>query len=270
MERFPSYLRLFEQGSRGTLGEHQTVDAALHAPAPARWAGHAVRFRLGSSRRLFPIARHLYVGSSRKAVTPSTDIVIEGFPRSANSFARRSFVYAQDSPPDVCGHTHFPVAVLDAIDLGVPVLLLVREPRDAVLSHLVMAPHLTPRLLLNEYVRFYRPLLPSLDRVVVGTFEQVTTDFGRVIERVNERFGTAFTPFRHDDENERAVFRLQEQNYQQNVARGRDVELGVARPSDRRRELKQRAAHRVDAPGVGAALARARSVHRVVAEAATG
>jgi hypothetical protein len=40
----------------------------------------------------------------------------------------------------------------------------------------------------------------------LGLFEEVTEDFGQVIKRLNDKFGTAFSLFRHDEENVRRVF----------------------------------------------------------------
>jgi|SRR5829696_8256752 len=37
-------------------------------------------------------------------------------------------------------------------------------------------------------------------------FEEVTEDFGQVIKRLNDKFGTTFSLFRHDEENVRKVF----------------------------------------------------------------
>ena len=42
--------------------------------------------------------------------------------------------------------------------------------------------------------------------MVVGEFARVTTDLGSLIEQMNARFGTAFTPFDHTPENVERVF----------------------------------------------------------------
>jgi hypothetical protein len=40
----------------------------------------------------------------------------------------------------------------------------------------------------------------------MGLFEEVTEDFGQVIKRLHDKFGTTFSPFRHDEENLRKAF----------------------------------------------------------------
>ena len=52
-----------------------------------------------------------------RAVTPDKQVVIEGFPRSGNSFARRAFIMAQDETFDVTSiahHLHVPAQVVRA------------------------------------------------------------------------------------------------------------------------------------------------------------
>ena len=41
---------------------------------------------------------------------------------------------------------------------------------------------------------------------MLGLFEEITEDFGQVIKRINDRFGTTFSLFRHDEENIGRVF----------------------------------------------------------------
>src|ERR671920_2182155 len=70
-----------------------------------------------------------------RAVTPDTQLVIEGFPRSGNSFARRAFIMAQDEPQiknHIAHHLHVPAQVVQAARWQIPTLVLIRRPRDAV------------------------------------------------------------------------------------------------------------------------------------------
>ena len=47
---------------------------------------------------------------------------------------------------------------------------------------------------LLEWNSFYSRVRPVLDHVVVADFATVTTDYSVVIDEVNRRFGTGFTP----------------------------------------------------------------------------
>jgi len=143
-----------------------------------------------------------------RAVTPDTQLVIEGFPRSGNSFARRAFVLAQNESSGktrIAHHLHVPAQVVRAARWQIPTLVVIRRPRDAVLSFALWDP-ISVDQALRYYVSFYETVEKYRDAYVLGLFEEITQDFGQVIKRINDKFGTAFSLFRHDEENVSKVF----------------------------------------------------------------
>ncbi len=169
-----------------------------------------------------------------------TEIVIESFPRCASSFAVAAFRLAQEPRPSrIAHHTHTPAQVLVAVRRRVPTLVLIRPPEDTVLSHVVHSPELTPAVSLRGYVRFHEPLLPRRDGFVVATFEQVVTDFGGVIARVNERFGTTFRRFEHRPEHLERIDREIDEDYRSRARSSDELERIVPLPSERRRAMKE-------------------------------
>jgi hypothetical protein len=154
-----------------------------------------------------------------------TDVVIEGFPRSANTFAVIAFELAQPESMRVAHHLHVPAQVIAAAKWGIPAMVLVRDPEDAILSLVQLRPHITLKQGLKDYVRFHRRILPFREHFVVASFEEVSTDFGALIRRLNAHFGTSFQEFHHTDENVARCFALIER-------------YGGARPS-RQREAKK-------------------------------
>ena len=143
-----------------------------------------------------------------RAVTPDKQVVIEGFPRSGNSFARRAFIMAQDETFDVTSiahHLHVPAQVIRAAQWQVPTLVLIRRPRDAVLSLVIRDP-ISVDQALRYYISFYEIVEKYRDVCVLGLFEEITEDYGQVIKRINDKFGTTFSLFRHDEENVSKVF----------------------------------------------------------------
>lgn len=145
---------------------------------------------------------------SISAVTEETELVIDGFTRSASTFAVVAFQLSQPKPVRVAHHMHAPSQMLEAARLSVPVLLTVRPPEDTVLSLVVREPYVTIELGLRAYTRFHRRVLPSLNSMVVADFPEVTTRFDRSIERVNLRFGTSFAPFQATPEAMQECFDL--------------------------------------------------------------
>ena len=143
-----------------------------------------------------------------RGVATDTQLVIEGFPRSGNSFARRAFIMAQNDPQikdHIAHHLHVPAQVVRAARWQIPSLVLIRRPRDAVLSLAIRDP-ISVDQALRYYVSFYETAERYRDAYVLGLFEEVTEDFGQVIKRMNDKFGTAFSLFRHDEQNVGRVF----------------------------------------------------------------
>jgi hypothetical protein len=148
------------------------------ATASSRWPGFALR-----------AARLSGVGVP---VSHDTDIVIEGYPRSANTAAFGAFGGAQPGHVRIAHHTHTPANVIAAVRRGLPVIVLIRSPDGAVPEMALIRPELTVRQAMRGYRRFYRPLLHYRDRIVVVRSEDVLDDVGRIVQRVNDRFGTNF------------------------------------------------------------------------------
>ena len=114
-------------------------------------------------------------------------------------------------------HTHSPANLIRGIRLGLPVLLVVRDPKDAILGYCAwsdqtegeLSDFLMRRqlnLFLKRYVDFHQKILPYLDQVVVANFKEITSDYGAIIVRVNERYGTDFNVFEHSLESQDKLF----------------------------------------------------------------
>ena len=141
-------------------------------------------------------------------VTRHTELVVDGYTRSATTYAVYAFQVAQPTPVRVAHHLHAPAQIVAAARWGVPTLLLVRDPEGAVLSQVVRERGVTVRDALVSWRRFYQAALRRPGAFVVGGFGQVTTDMGGVIREVNRRFGTSFAEFERTEEHERQVLEL--------------------------------------------------------------
>lgn len=193
-------------------------------------------------------------------VDAETRLVIEGFPRSGNTFAVFAFRYAQRREVRLAHHLHAPAQVLRAVRLGVPTLLLMREPPDAVVSLMLRDPRFSAERALRYYVSFYETVAEHRDGFVMGPFEEVTRDYGAVIERINLKFGTEFRPFEHTEEHVGRVFDLIEESHRAR-RHNRIVEEQIARPSAARADLKAELRGELYAPELEPLTARASAVY---------
>jgi hypothetical protein len=197
-----------------------------------------------------------------------TAIVIEGFLRSGNTFSVAAFEIANGPELHVGRHLHGGPHVLRAVRLGLPTVVLVRQPREAVLSYLVRRDTLTPYDALLEYIDFYRSVWRVRERFVIGLFDRVTSDFGSVVDEVNERFGTSFGRFDPTPENEARAFQLVEQMNRLESG-GEVVETHVGRPSAERARRKDELRALLDRPRTAAKLRAAEGLYERYVELAT-
>ena len=92
-------------------------------------------------------------------VSGDTEIVIEGLHRCGNTFAVVAFQLAQGRPLNVGHHLHAEAQIIQGAGAGIPVILLLRNPEDFVVS--ASASFGFPlELVLDDYVRFYSRVLP--------------------------------------------------------------------------------------------------------------
>jgi hypothetical protein len=194
-----------------------------------------------------------------------TDVVIEAFPRCASSFAVAAFRLAQEPRfTHIAHHTHMPATVIRAAAEGVPTMVLVREPVRALVSFLIRSPDVPSAAAARGYLRFYEPLLPHQQGFVTATFEEVVGSFGVAIRRLNDRFGTDFSPFEHTLENVRRIEEEIERDYVAREGRGERLEAVIPRPSATRDASKAHVAERVRREVGPRALARAHAVYRAL------
>lgn len=217
---------------------------------------------IGASPKLYYAA--LYLSRSRRfqlRVQQDTEIVIEGYPRSANTFAVAAFQFAQGRPVKMAHHLHVPAQIIQAVRWGIPALVLIRSPEDAILSLLVREPQITSHQALVSYIRFYTQIKPYRSGFVLAGFEEVVSDFGSVIESVNRKFGTTFKPFVSTQENIAKVMKIVEEMDKSDQGKVTVTETTVARPSEVRERLKQQRRKVLRQPVVSKLMEKAMEVY---------
>src|SRR5262245_8503883 len=156
---------------------------------PGYWT---IRTRIGTHPLLFEALYRAFNPRSRLLTGPRTDVVIEGFPRSGNSFAVHAFKRAQGRGLVVANHVHAPSQLLRARRFAHPACLLIREPAEAVAALATKVPHFEVRDLLRAYELYYVFLLGHAACFVVAPFAELLTDSGSLVRGLNRRFDTRF------------------------------------------------------------------------------
>ncbi|MCL1469696.1 hypothetical protein [Argonema antarcticum] len=195
-----------------------------------------------------------------QAVGKNTELVIEGFPRSANSFSIGAFQSAQTRPVALASHLHAPAQIIRAVHLSIPTLVLIRKPVDAVVSLRCLDLEINdlnsyrnPALdiplekYFSNWISFYIRIMPYRERYLVGLFDEVTHNFGRIIENINHRFGTNFGIFEHIKQN------VQKVHIQQGFHSG---------PSRKRQLLKQIVTQELEDDNIKFIVKKANAIYR--------
>ena len=212
------------------------------------------RFRLGI----------LQDKSRRRLAEPDDEVVIDGYPRSANTFACDAFSIAQGREVKMGNHFHSPAQFALAAKYRVPAMLVLREPVAAALSWVVFSEGtISAADTLRNYIQFHRPLVRIAGQFVIAPFEEVTTDFGQSIDRLNAHFGTAFARFEHTDESAAEIFQWMEHRLKQReIARGQDLKLRRNYPSEIKDRKRKEYAASFESPRVAGLRAEPDALYR--------
>lgn len=163
-----------------------------------------VRFFAGNRPALTPLYRATLVKMTvhRKEkqggrgalndVTENTDLVLDGYPGSANSSCTKELLRVTGGDLQVANHLHSSALVVRGVKLGKPVLLVLREPRGAVVSIHRRTPERPLRTLLDQYIQYHKVVMPWLDAMIVSDFPETTQRFGDVVGALNKKFDTSF------------------------------------------------------------------------------
>ncbi|MGF1524214.1 MAG: hypothetical protein ACFBSF_17990 [Leptolyngbyaceae cyanobacterium] len=199
---------------------------------------------------LVPINRQL-------AVNPTTELVIEGFPRSANTFAVLAFEHSQSRKVSIAHHMHVPAQIIRAAYWKIPTLVLVRKPQDAIASYVMRKSQLSLDDALKCYIRFYTVALQYTESYVTASFEEATGNFAAIVERINQKFGTSFVALTPKDEDLEKIFE-RTNNIAQRNGMG---EMGIARPSAERSARKQELIAELQSPKYQSLLGSAKDIY---------
>lgn len=179
-----------------SLPEH---DASAAQPVPVP---HGLRFTVGTlAYRALERAPRAWVavnGRRRSLGTElrhDTELVIDGYPGSANSFIR-AWIHFANSDTRIASHQHAGAVIAEAMRRGLPLLVPYRDPIDAAASTMARfpetrrAPAYGPAAMLRWYVRLHQPVLRSPERAVLVSFEHATRGgLPAAVAGLRDRFG---------------------------------------------------------------------------------
>jgi hypothetical protein len=241
-------------------------DAQDRLERQARELSYRARYLVNAYPSVYiPVGRVRHRHRPEYIVKRDTELVIEGCGRAGSTFALFAFRSAQERPVRTAHHTHAAAQVITAARWGIPTFVIVRDPLDSALSHMARR-NISARPALVSWLRYHHRIMSVRPGFVAVSFEQVTRDFGPVIEQVNAAFGTDFGVFRHTPEAEAAVLAAIERRNEERWGDQMTPERArsLARPTAERAAIKQRIRAQLEAPALAALRAEAQDVHRAL------
>lgn len=114
--------------------------------------------------------------------------VFEGYPRSGNTFSCDMVDVLTGKTLKMGHHVHKVENVLVGQGLGQPVVILIRDPKDAILSFMIFSGR-DVAFCARMYLDFYQGVLKANDGFCFVDFDMVVTDFNAVVRKINAATG---------------------------------------------------------------------------------
>ena len=108
--------------------------------------------------------------------------------------------------------------VKKAVKFRIPVLVVIRNPIDAITSLCISRKGIKGvsnqniTIHIFEYLDFYSWISKNLDKVELCSFEDVISNFNMVIAKLNDRFATEFNAFFSEERGKLQVFQEAKNN----------------------------------------------------------
>lgn len=139
---------------------------------------------LANSVSYLPIAFFMGLDLKQIKVNKKTELCIEGYPSSANSYSVMIIKYF-NKDIKIASHSHAIANLKKALKYDIPTVILIRHPETVISSRL--ARH---KGNINEYfvryLRFHEFVLKHLDKFVVLSFKEVINDPNLLVNTVEK------------------------------------------------------------------------------------
>ncbi len=165
-----------------------------------------------------------------------TELLIDGFPRSANTYAVATFKLLNNNNYRIAHHVHGAGQFKKAAKYNIPAILLIREPLDAVSSLIIRYPKLDAQQVIMNYQNFYSPLVSLSEHYVVGDFNQIINNFSGIIGLVNKKFSCNFNSRELKKDDLMKIQLLIDEMDMRDIGSKTVDEMTVARPSEGRKK----------------------------------
>jgi len=176
----------------------------------------------------------LYPKFKHRIVRKNTDICIEGFPRSGNTFTYHAFKYF--NPDLVIGHhIHAPVQPYLAQKFNIPCLIMIRHPLNSAASLIIVDNKLSIDSALKHYIHYYEELIKYSDHIFLADINTIVNSFDKIVDKINSECNKKFKYKAISKDKEKEIKQIVEKQNE----KGKNPQNLVAIPSNRKEQLKK-------------------------------
>ncbi|KKD61344.1 hypothetical protein RN22_06395 [Grimontia sp. AD028] len=198
-----------------------------------------IRTKVEEKRKIREMHNRLLVSiDKRKICNKKTDIVIDGYPRSGNSYCVH-LVEMQNPNLSISHHTHLPNNIKLAILLKKPIIVVIRSPQEAILSNLIYSDNDLGKLC-DDYLEYYELIFRFRYRVNIVIFEDVIQNEKLLYEAVELETGKKINKETTTAEMEERTRNKHKREMNQSL-----ITIKSGMPSVKRNEVKKKLAPKV-------------------------
>ena len=146
-----------------------------------------LRFFVGRYALSYP----LLVFWKQRIVNRRTEICLEGYQRSGNTFFHEYFKLF-NKECNIADHVHTTYQLRRAIKKKIPTVVIIRNPRDVILSGKVSNEQLSISVIAWTYKKYLQYVLEMSDEMLIVRFEEVISHPQQIVISINERYNTTF------------------------------------------------------------------------------
>jgi len=196
----------------------------------------SLRIFLGKYPNLFFLIYGLKKRNKNLFINTKTRLVVSAYPRTANTFFIIALQQIQKQPISIAHHLHVPALALKGIKKKIPTVILIRNPKDSIVSLVIREKHISVRQAINAYISFYLPLLKYKDKILIIEFSTIINDFPSVITKINSKYQLGLNNYSERlPLNEEKIFKEIE-SINKKFNKNNLIESMVSRPSQNRKE----------------------------------
>lgn len=137
------------------------------------------------------LGKHVLWVTSRKdlVLTRDSDLCVEGFPRSANTYGVLLIEKFAKKPLKIAHHLHIASQIKYAVEWDIPAVLLIREPIEAIPSLILREQGVSIQTAMEWYNSFHTELVPLKEKLAVWKFDELVANPLECLRSLDKKLG---------------------------------------------------------------------------------